>query len=51
MNVTVMSSPSGPFGAEKRHRAHLRHEDFEESGHAGERTGKVLVSTTVLKAN
>lgn len=35
-------SPSGPFGAEERHGTHLRHEDFEESRHAGEGTGKVL---------
>lgn len=43
MYLTVASSPSGPFGAEKRHRAHLRHEDLEESRHAGERAGKAFV--------
>lgn len=47
--IIVVMPPLGPFGAEKRHRAHLRNEDFEKSRHAGERTGKVFVSTRVLK--
>lgn len=46
--MNLLPSPSGPFGAEKRHGAHLRHEDFEKSRHAGKRTGEVFVSTAVL---
>lgn len=41
INRTVMSPPSGPVGAKKRHGAYLCHEDFTESRHAGERTGKI----------
>lgn len=46
-----MLCPSGAFGTEERHRPHLCHEDFEESRHAGERTGNAFACVTVLQDN
>lgn len=43
-----MSSPSGPFSAEKGYRAHLCYEDFEKSRHAGKGTGKAQYFTILL---
>lgn len=48
--IWLMPSPSGAFGTEERYRAHLCHEDFEKSRHAGERTGEAFACVTVLKA-
>lgn len=50
MNSTVVSSPSGPFGAEERHWAHLRHEDPAKGRHAGEGTGRPRWRRTMLRA-
>lgn len=43
--ISCPCDPTGAFGSEKRHRSHLRHEDFKKGRHAGEGTGNWLVTT------